>query len=274
MVLLVVTGITKLTKLDVSSNQLLFPSFARLSLKYKALVESCLGCKFNFGQFLQAESREVLLGDLQTFVRSNGTFGLEFLLACNFALQAGLRGNAFPLFMNEAAWRTFRTGKEAIGVRPDRDTAEGIYHKYLLRRGGSVLTAFRTSQAEFMALCRLVCLARISTEVEAVGIEIAFDDLDSEHRSTLTKLLTSTSGPVVTYIPALIENIRLNVSIPPSSRLAILTEVLLAVQKSMFPVVDSSQAASWAREVQLFDAFDPKSVRFALIDSKIIVQSP
>ena len=258
-VLVIVTGVSRLTGIDLSLNQSLFPSLLRLSLKHKSLVLACIHSGFNFGQFLQGEGGPELLENLQLFVRAQGSFGLDFLLASSFAQQAGL---SMPLFMNDSRWCTFRIGKEALGARPDRDTIESIHGKYLLRRGGCVLSGFRDNMAEFKALCRLVCLARITSETEARSLELAFDDLNISDKRLLSANLTNTVV-VFPYLPSFIENLRLNASVPPSARLVILGDVLKAAVGTGKRTVDLSLVANWAREVQMYD-YNSADFKFSL----------
>jgi hypothetical protein len=258
MVYIIVRGLWKLSSIDIGLNASMFPSYSRLALKYRSLVDACLKCRFDFGQFLQGENRPESLCEIQSFVTCHGPFGLQFLLACNFSLQAA--------FLTDGSWLVYKTGKDAVGARPDRETCTMIYNKYLLRRGGMVLSGFRESPAEFTALCRLVCLARATSETEASALEIAFDDLQIERKSELTDHLTNCKT-VVTYLPALIENLKLNSTIPPANRMDILLEVLRMARMAKRDV-DVRNVASWAREVQILDA-----LRLSIVDNRIIVTS-
>jgi hypothetical protein len=262
--LIIVSGVSKLTGINIESNQSLFPSLLRLSLKHKSLVLGCVRSGFNFGQFLQGESGPESLTNVISFVRGHGSFGLDFLLAANFALQSGLSD---PIFMNDSRWRIFKMGKDAIGQRPDRESPEAIYSKYLIRRGGSVLSGFREDMTEFRALCRLICLARITNENEARSMEVAFDDLSTSDKMLLAKNLSSPNGPaVLQYLPSLLENLRHNSSVPVHARLVILNDLVKVAVSCGRKIVDLSLAANWAREVQMFD-YNSSDFKFTSSDT-------
>jgi hypothetical protein len=263
--LIIVSGVSRLTGISLEANQSLFPSLMRLSWKHKSLVLDCVRSGFNFGQFLQGESGPDSLSSVISFVRCQGSFGLDFLFACNFAIQSGLSD---PFFMNDSRWRVFEMGKEALGPRPDRDSPETIHSKYLLRRGGAVLSGFRDNAKEFRALCRLMCLCRITNENEGRCLEMAFDDFAKTDKECLINNLCCGSV-LLQYLPSLLENLKHNASVPASARLAILNDVLKIAIKSGKGIVDFSQVANWAREVQMFNSAADFNFKIAKISGGV-----
>jgi hypothetical protein len=269
--LLVLTAVKRVARIDPLHDQDRFPSLARLSLKHRSLLKQTLECSFNFGQFLQGESGSHPLIEVQQLVRAHGSFGLQFFLAFNFAQQCALNGINGPVFVNDSVWNIFLTGKEAIGQRPDHESLETMHCKYLLRRGGRTLSAFRENADEFRALCRLVCLSRIASESEARALELAFDDLIDEIRESLTTQLNR-PNIVLSYVPSFVENLKINSSVPTGAKLMVLNDLLSAVPTTTVGIVDCSQPATWARDVQMFE-YNRKDFRFACDGNRLVVQS-
>ena len=253
-VYLVIVGVARVTGASISTHPQLFPSFQRLSWKFRSLIERSMACGSIFGQFLQAENLPLNLEALQQFARSNGSFGLQFYLAFVLAQQCGLLDES--RFMTNDNWSVFNTGRSVVG-EIEYESLHCVYAKYLLRRAGVVLSSFR-DRLPMMALARLCCLARVSSERDAKILEVSFDEMAEADSDELVQLLCrgvcdESQGVVITYLPALMENMKRNASVPVSGHLQVLLEILRAANNGDRREVSAVDLAHWARDVQVYE---------------------
>lgn len=230
---------------QIRHNSESLPSFNRLSFKYKRLIQAALESGYSVSRFLQADTGMGELENIQDFVMNQRSFGLHFATVsqvCQTATSSSL---------SDIGWRDLRTSLDLLAELEFED-ASTVYRQYLVRRGGAVLSDFRCR--ETTALARLMCLARLRSNMEARVIERAYDELSRDKKQLLLDYLMrgiEAQQNRIDGLPELLMAMQRNDCIPPLYQLEILIKVLYTCE---LPVNNVDLVTEWAHEVHVPDA--------------------